>query len=142
VGARPIRSRISWRRCNRYTSLVKIDGAADFWQPGADAGTTAPDFIGNAPGLCFHTNDSRIPVELRSYFESHFRVYFVQPGADPDFSTPGSEPHRHTIVSMTAAADVYAWLAEQAQNLVRRRLSAPSRGKRRLSPKTGKPRPK
>ena len=49
-GSPPTSVAYSWRRCNRYTSLVKIDGAADFWQLGADAGTTAPDFIGTAPG--------------------------------------------------------------------------------------------
>jgi hypothetical protein len=58
--------------------------------------------------------DSRIPVELQNYFQSHFQVYFVQPEADPDFSTPGSEPHRYTIESTTTAADVYASLAEHA----------------------------
>jgi hypothetical protein len=62
----------------------------------------------------FHTNDSRIPVELKRYFQSHFQVYFVQPEADPDFSTPGNEPHRYTIGSTTTAADLYAWLAQHS----------------------------
>ena len=62
----------------------------------------------------FHTNDPRIPVELKSYFSSHFQVYFVQPEADPDFSTPGHEPHRYTVESTTTATDLYAWLAEHA----------------------------
>ncbi len=50
-GSPPVSVAYSWRRCNRYTSLVKIDGAADFWQLGGDAGTTAPDFIGSVPGV-------------------------------------------------------------------------------------------
>ena len=62
----------------------------------------------------YHTNDARIPVELKAYLGSHFGVYFVQPQRDPDFSTPGKEPWRYTIESTTTAADVYAWLAEHA----------------------------
>ncbi len=62
----------------------------------------------------FHTNDPQIPVELAGYFASHFQVFFTQPQADPDFSTPGHEPFRYTIESTTTATDVYAWLAEHA----------------------------
>jgi len=62
----------------------------------------------------FHTNDSRIPVELSSYLSGHFRAFFTQPHADPDFTTPGKEPWRYTIRSTTTASEVYAWLAEHA----------------------------
>src|SRR5579862_2942199 len=54
-GSPPTSIAYSWRRCNRYTSLVKIDGASHFWQLGADAGTTAPDFMGTAPGVYSRT---------------------------------------------------------------------------------------
>ena len=62
----------------------------------------------------FHTNDPSIPTELLSYMSSHFRTFFTQPHADPDFSTPGKEPWRYTIRSTTTAPEVYAWLAEHA----------------------------
>jgi hypothetical protein len=62
----------------------------------------------------FHTNDASIPTELSAYLSSHFRAFFTQPSADPDFSTPGKEPWRYTIRSTTTAPELYAWLAEHA----------------------------
>ncbi len=144
----------------RYPNGSHIEPYAD-WQVRAEGDLAQGEALlkANVPGYTpvgfavpfgdygqFHTNDSRIPVELKSYFQSHFQVYFVQPEADPDFSTPGSEPHRYTIESTTTASDLYAWLARalvkrSIRKTAVRGFSGPRRGKRRLSPKTGKPFP-
>ena len=62
----------------------------------------------------FHTNDSRIPAELRSFITGRFGAYFVQPRADPPFSSPGKEIWRYTVRSETRADDLYSWLSNHA----------------------------
>ena len=59
-GSAPTSVAYSWRRCNRYTSLVKVDGATHFWQLGGDAGTSAPDFMGTAPGVYSRTGHASV----------------------------------------------------------------------------------
>jgi hypothetical protein len=120
----------AWRRYDpvRYPAGDRLEPYAD-WQLRAegDIAQAAAVLAAHVPGFTrdafsvpfgdygqFHTNAPRIPVELRSYFNAHFGVFFTQAQADPDFTTPGHDPHRYTIESTTTAADVYAWLAEHS----------------------------
>ncbi|MGZ6639890.1 MAG: hypothetical protein ACXVII_44655, partial [Solirubrobacteraceae bacterium] len=62
----------------------------------------------------YHSNDSRVAPELVRFLHARYGAFFVQPRADPEFTTPSHEPDRYTIRSTTTATDIYAWLAEHA----------------------------
>ena len=62
----------------------------------------------------YHSNDRRIAPELASYLHAHYGPFFVQPRADPDFTTRGHEPDRYTIRSNTTASDIYGLLVRHA----------------------------